>query len=39
VIYNNCSKQEERRRNKTPAHTLNIQSNTDGISQQVKSGS
>jgi len=33
-----CSNKEERPRDKTPAHTIDIQSVTDGISRRVISG-
>jgi len=34
----NCSNKEERRRDQTLAHTINVQTVTDGISQRVTSG-
>jgi len=34
----NCSNQEERHHAETPAHTINVQTVTDGISRPVTSG-
>jgi len=34
----NCSNQEERRHDKTLAHTISVQTVTDGISRRVTSG-
>jgi len=34
----NCSYKEERRRDQTLAHTINVQTVTDGISRRVTSG-
>ena len=34
----NCSNQEERRHDKTLAHTINVQTVTDNISRRVTSG-
>jgi len=37
-IVRNCTNQEERRHDKTLAHTINVQTVTDGISRRVTSG-
>jgi len=37
-LYAPCSNQEERRREETPAHTINVQTVTDGTRGTVTSG-